>query len=322
MANIYRPFPGDITHVHGIRVGQAQNTQSMTGVTVVLPQAEGAVGGVSVRGAAPGTRETDLLRPGNLVERVHAVVLSGGSAYGLASADGVMRYLEQMGVGLDMGGVRVPIVPAAVLYDLGVGDNTVRPDAAMGMSACMNAAKGMTQGCVGAGCGATVGKLVVGAHPQQSGVGSASITLPEGITVGAVAAVNAVGDVYHPATGECIACASMDDGTRVRAEGLLCGQSPAPQQLHIPAPGSNTTIGVVAVDCPLTKEQANRLADVAHDGLARTIRPVHTQMDGDTMFALATGKVKSDINFVKLCAAAAEVTARAIANAILFSLDA
>ena len=232
-----------------------------------------------------------------------------------------MRYLEQMGVGLEMAGARVPIVPAAVLFDLGVGDSAVRPDASMGISACMSAAKGMAQGAVGAGCGATVGKLVVGAHPQQGGVGSASITLPEGVTVGAVVAVNAVGDVYHPVTGECIACASLEDGTRVRAEGLLCGQSPAPQQLRIPAPGSNTTIGVVAVDCALTKEQANRLADVAHDGLARAIRPVHTQMDGDTMFALATGKVGSDVNFVKLCAAAAEVTARAIANAILFSLD-
>lgn len=142
MANIYRPFPGDITRVHGIRVGQAQNAQAMTGVTVVLPQAEGAVGGVSVRGAAPGTRETDLLRPGNLVERAHAVVLSGGSAYGLAAADGVMRYLEQMGVGLEMAGARVPIVPAAVLFDLGVGDSAVRPDASMGISACMSAAKG------------------------------------------------------------------------------------------------------------------------------------------------------------------------------------
>ena len=233
-----------------------------------------------------------------------------------------MRYLEQMGVGLEMAGARVPIVPAAVLFDLGVGDSAVRPDASMGISACMSAAKGMAQGAVGAGCGATVGKLVVGSHPQQGGVGSASITLPEGVTVGAVVAVNAVGDVYHPVTGECIACASLEDGTRVRAEGLLCGQSPAPQQLRIPAPGSNTTIGVVAVDCALTKEQANRLADVAHDGLARAIRPVHTQMDGDTMFALATGRVGSDVNFVKLCAAAAEVTARAIANAILFSLDA
>ena len=322
MPNIYRPFAGDITKVHGIRVGQAQNAEAQTGVTVVLASAQGAAGGVSVRGAAPGTRETDLLRPGNLVEQAHAVVLSGGSAYGLAAADGVMKYLEQMGVGLEMVGVRVPIVPAAVLFDLGVGDPTVRPDAAMGYSACLSAGKSMTQGRVGAGTGATVGKLVVGAQPQPSGVGSASITLPEGVTVGAVVAVNAVGDVYHPVTGECIACAHMDDGSRVPAEGMLMGQPAAAAQLHIPAPGGNTTIGVVAVDCKLTKEQCNRLADLAHDGLARTIRPVHTQMDGDTVFSLATGRVSNDVNFIKLCAAASEVMARAIANAILFSLDA
>ena len=322
MPNIYRPFPGDITKVHGIRVGQAQNAEAQTGVTVVLAPAQGATGGVSVRGAAPGTRETDLLRPGNLVENAHAVVLSGGSAYGLAAADGVMKYLEHMGVGLEMGGQRVPIVPAAVLFDLTVGDGSVRPDAAMGYSACVSAGKGMAQGRLGAGAGATVGKLVVGAQPQQSGVGSASITLPEGVTVGAVAAVNAVGDVYHPVTGECIACARMENGMRVPAEGLLMGQSAAQEMLRIPAPGSNTTIGVVAVDCKLTKEQCARLADVAHDGLARTIRPVHTQMDGDTLFSLATGKVGSDVNFIKLCAAAAEVMARAVTNAILFSLDA
>ena len=322
MPNIYRPFPGDITKVHGIRVGQAQNAEAQTGVTVVLAPAQGATGGVSVRGAAPGTRETDLLRPGNLVENAHAVVLSGGSAYGLAAADGVMKYLEHMGVGLEMGGQRVPIVPAAVLFDLTVGDGSVRPDAAMGYSACVSAGKGMAQGRLGAGAGATVGKLVMGAQPQQSGVGSASITLPEGVTVGAVAAVNAVGDVYHPVTGECIACARMENGMRVPAEGLLMGQSAAQEMLRIPAPGSNTTIGVVAVDCKLTKEQCARLADVAHDGLARTIRPVHTQMDGDTLFSLATGKVGSDVNFIKLCAAAAEVMARAVTNAILFSLDA
>ena len=288
------PYPGDITDVHGIRVGQAQSAAGKTGVTVVLCRKEGAVGGVSVRGAAPGTRETDLLRPGNLVENVNAVVLSGGSAYGLDAAGGVMRYLEQMGCGMDMGAVRVPIVPAAVLFDLTVGDPAIRPDAAMGRSACMNAAKGMSQGRVGAG-------------------------LPEGVTVGAAVAVNAVGDVYHPETGEVLGCAHMPDGTRVLAEGLLYGHAPAPKQIRIPAPGSNTTIGVVAVDCKLTKEQVNRLADVAHDGLARTIRPVHTQMDGDTLFALATGRADVEVNFVKLCAAAAEVTARAIANALLYS---
>ena len=309
-------YAGDITRVHGIRVGQTENEAARTGVTVVLCRKDGAVGGCSVRGAAPGTRETDLLRPGNLVERVHAVVLAGGSAYGLAAADGVMRHLEQTGVGLEMGDQRVPIVPAAVLYDLGVGDGNVRPDAVMGRQACMAAQKQMQQGRHGAGCGATVGKLVPGATAQDSGIGSASITLQEGVTVGAVVAVNAVGDVFDPQTGELIGCAHMPDGTAIPAEGLLWGNAPAPQQIRIPAPGSNTTIGVVAVDCRLTKAEANRLADVAHDGLARSIRPVHTQMDGDTIFALATGQVDREVNFVKLCAAAAEVTARAIVNAI------
>ena len=312
-------YAGDITRVHGIRVGHAQSASGKTGCTVILCRKEGAIGGVSVRGAAPGTRETDLLRPGNLVENVNAIVLSGGSAFGLDAAGGVMRYLEQMDYGMDMGTVRVPIVPAAVLFDLNVGDPHIRPDAAMGRSACMAADKGMAQGRVGAGAGATVGKLIPGAVPDVGGIGSASITLPEGVTVGAIVAVNAVGDVYHPETGEVLGCAHMPDGTPVPAEGLLYGHAPAPQQIRIPAPGSNTTIGVVAVDCKLTKEQANRLADVAHDGLARTIRPVHTQMDGDTMFALGTGRTHSEVNFVKLCAAAAEVTARAIANALLFA---
>ncbi len=311
-------FDGDITRVHGIRVGHAQNVQAGTGCTVVLCRAEGACGGVSVRGAAPGTRETDLLRPGNLVEQVHAVVLAGGSAFGLEAAGGVMRQLEMSGIGLDMGNVRVPIVPAAVLYDLGVGDAAVRPDALMGRTALLNARKGMEQGAVGAGTGCTVGKLVPGSAPCRSGIGSASLTLPEGVTVGAVCAVNAVGDVYHPHTGKLLACAAMPDGTPVTADGLLFGHAPAVQPKRIPA-GSNTTIGVVAVDCKLTKEQCCRLADVSHDGLARTIRPVHTQMDGDTIFSLATARTGSEVNFVKICAAAAEVTARAIANAILFS---
>ncbi len=312
-------FAGDITKVHGIRAGQAESESGRTGVTVILCKKDGAVGGCSVRGAAPGTRETDLLRPGNLVEKVHAVVLAGGSAFGLDAAGGVMRYLEHSGIGLDMGDAVVPIVPAAVLYDLSVGDSKIRPDAAMGRAACMAARKGFQQGCFGAGAGCTVGKLVPGSIPQDSGIGSASITLPEGITVGAVVAVNAVGDVYDPRTGDMIGSAHMPDGTAISSENLLWGNAPAPKQVRITAPGSNTTIGVVATDARLSKEQANRLADVAHDGLARTIRPVHTQMDGDTLFALATGQVDREVNFLKLCAAAAEVTARAIVNAVLSS---
>lgn len=316
---MFEAFPGDITNVHGIRVGQAENENARTGVTVVLGPSAGAVAGVSVRGAAPGTRETDVLKPGNLVDVAHAVVLAGGSAFGLAAADGVMRFLRQNGIGLDMGVARVPIVPAAVLFDLTEGDPNAYPDAAMGRTACMAAQKGVAQGRRGAGTGATVGKLVQAGIPQPSGVGSASLTLAEGVTVGALVAVNAMGDIYHPDTAECIACAHMPDGTQVRASGLLYGHAPAPQQIRIPAPGSNTTIGVVAVDCALDKAQANRLADVAHDGYARTIQPAHTQMDGDTIFALATGRVSEDINFVKLCAAAAEVMARAVSNAIFYS---
>ena len=312
-----QPYPGDITKVHGIRVGQTQNETARTGVSVVLGPREGAVAGVSVRGAAPGTRETDVLKPGNLVEVAHAVVLSGGSAFGLAAADGVMRYLAQAGIGVDMGIARIPIVPAAVLFDLSVGDPTAWPDAAMGRAAATAAGKGVQQGPFGAGCGCTIGKLVQNALPFKGGIGSASLTLPEGITVGALVAVNAVGDVYHPQTGQCIASARLPDGTPVMADGLLYGSSPIPTQMRIPAPGSNTTIGVVAVDCKLSKDEATRLADVAHDGLARTIRPVHTQMDGDTIFSLATARVIREINFVKLCAAASEVMARAVVNAVL-----
>ena len=314
-------YPGDITQVHGIRVGQAQNENARTGVTVVLAPPEGAKAGVSVRGAAPGTRETDALKPGNLVEVAHAVVLTGGSAFGLAAADGVMRFLSQAGIGVDMGIANIPIVPAAVLFDLSVGDPGAAPDAAMGRAAVSAAAKGVKQGPYGAGTGCTIGKLVQNAVPQRGGIGSASMTLPEGITVGALVAVNAVGDVYHPRTGQCIASARMPDGTQVMADGLLFGVSPMPAQMRIPAPNSNTTIGVIAVDCKLTKDEVSRLADVAHDGLARVIRPCHTQLDGDTLFALATERVMQEINFIKLCAAAQEVTARAVANAVLYSME-
>lgn len=312
-----RLYPGDITKVHGIRVGQAQNEKARTGVTVVLGPREGAMAGVSVRGGAPGTRETDVLRPGNLVEVAHAVVLTGGSAFGLSAADGVMRFLSQAGIGIDMGIARIPIVPAAVLFDLSVGEAGAAPDAAMGRAAVTAAAKGLQQGPYGAGCGCTVGKLVQNALPHPGGIGSAAITLPEGITVGAITAVNAVGDVYDPASGKCIASARMPDGTQVLADGLLQGAAPAPYQMRIPPPGTNTTIGVIAVDCKLTKDQVTRLADVAHGGLARAIRPSHTQMDGDSLFALATERVLQEVNFVKLCAAAQEVCARAVANAVL-----
>ena len=309
-------FAGSITDVHGIRVGQTENRKAKTGVTVVLCSREGAVLGADVRGAAPGTRETDLARPENMVECANAVVLAGGSAFGLDAAAGVMAFLEQNDVGLDTGVCRVPIVPAAVLFDLAVGDSHVRPDAAMGLEACRNAAKHVEQGAFGAGTGATVGKLVPGSIPSPGGVGTASITLACGVTVGAVAAVNACGDVYDPATGKLLACGRLADGTLVSCESLLFGAVPAPAMLKFPKPGQNTTLVVVATDAPLTKPQASRLATCAHDGLARTIRPVHTQMDGDTVFALGTGRIDAEVNFVQLCAAAAEVAARAVYNAV------
>lgn len=306
-------FEGAITDVHGIRVGQAENRIALTGVTVVLAGRDGAVIGADVRGAAPGTREIALTWSENTVERANAVMLAGGSAFGLDAAGGVMRFLEEADVGVDTGVCKVPIVPAAVLFDLGVGDGRIRPDAAMGYEACRNASRRVQQGAYGAGTGATVGKLVPSAMPAPGGTGTASLTLGNGITVGAIACVNAVGDVYHPHTGKPLACGHLSDGTPVLCESLLYGTRPIAEPLKIRH--TNTTIAVVATDAVLTKAQANRLATCAHDGYARAIRPVHTQMDGDTIFALASGRVDQDVNMVQLCAAAAEVMARAIANA-------
>ncbi len=310
-------FEGSITKVHGIRVGQAEDKIAKTGVTVVLAGRDGAVIGADVRGAAPGTREIALCEPENTVERANAVVLAGGSAYGLAAATGVMEFLGKADVGIDMGVCKVPIVPAAVLFDLNNGDAHTRPDAAMGERACRSASKEVKQGAFGAGTGATVGKLVMNSVPMQSGVGTASITLPCGVTVGAIAAVNACGDVFDTRTGKPIGFGSID-GKPVLCDGMLFGAAQAAELLKIPhATGQNTTIAVVATDAALTKAQAKRVATCAHDGLARAIRPVHTQLDGDTIFALATGRVDEDVNQVQLCAAAAEVMARAVVNAVL-----
>lgn len=308
-------YEGQITDVQGILVGQAQNEQAMTGVTVVLAGQDGATVGADVRGAAPGTRETDLCKPENTVDKAHAVALSGGSAFGLASATGVMEYLESQNIGVDMGVCHVPIVPAAVVFDLMVGDGHVRPDAAMGMEACKAASSEVRQGAVGAGTGATVGKMIPGIIPAHGGVGTASMKLPDGVTVGAIVVVNACGDVYD-LNGQLIGAGHLPDGTVVPVESVLYGALPAGKE------GQNTTIGVVATDAVLTKAQAKRMAACAHDGLARTIRPVHTQMDGDTIFALATGKAETEGNLFQLCAAAAEVMARAVVNAVTMGADA
>ena len=303
-----------ITDVKGIKVGHYTDRQGITGCTVVLCEG-GAVGGVDVRGSAPGTRETDLLRPLNLVQQVHAVLLTGGSAYGLDAAGGVMRWLEERGVGFDVGVGVVPIVPAAVLLDLAIGDPKARPDAEAGYQACQAATDGpVEEGSVGAGTGATVGKLLGPGLATKCGLGSASVKIGKGIVVGAIVAVNAFGDVVDPGTGAIVA------GTRRPVVGGFVDTARQMQgdlgQTILSL--ASTTLAVVATDAYLTREEANKVAQMAHDGLARAIRPVHTMFDGDTVFALATGappKRGSATDPSVVGTAAAEVVARAIVRA-------
>ena len=310
------PFPagdaGSITRVAGIEVGHFTDTRRPTGCTVVMAR-EGAVAGVDVRGAAPGTRETDLLHPSNLVDKVHAIMLAGGSAWGLEAATGAVRWLEERGVGLDVAVGRLPIVPAAVLFDLLVGDMRIRPDAAAGYAACAAASSAdPAEGNVGAGAGAVVGKVFGIQHAMKGGVGTASVTV-DGVTVGALIACNALGDVIDPDTGHVMAGARTDDGQGMRdtRRALLRGQPPQPLLA-----GTNTTIGVVATDAILTKVQAHRLAIAAHDGLARSINPVHTMSDGDTLFSLGTGRAGKSLGMMVLATMAAEATARATVRAV------
>ena len=310
------PFPagdaGSITRVAGIEVGHFTDTRRPTGCTVVMAR-EGAVAGVDVRGAAPGTRETDLLHPSNLVDKVHAIMLAGGSAWGLEAATGAVRWLEERGVGLDVAVGRLPIVPAAVLFDLLVGDMRIRPDAAAGYAACAAASSAdPAEGNVGAGAGAVVGKVFGIQHAMKGGVGTASVTV-DGVTVGALIACNALGDVIDPDTAQVMAGARTDDGRVLRdtRRALLRGQPPQPLLA-----GTNTTIGVVATDAILTKAQAHRLAIAAHDGLARSINPVHTMSDGDTLFSLGTGRAGKSLGMMVLATMAAEATARATVRAV------
>ena len=324
-------YPGAITDVRGIQAGHCTLADRPTGCSVVLAGAamntagsiSGAIGGVDVRGAAPGTRETDLLDPTHTVEVVHAVLLAGGSAWGLNAAAGVMRWLEARGIGLAVGqrpGQIVPIVPAAVLFDLHVGDARLRPDAQAGFDACTAAAASATdvplaQGNVGAGAGATVGKLFGMARAMKGGIGTASVHVG-GVTVGALVAVNALGDVRDPATGRLLAGSRTTDGRALldAPQALLAGETP-----HTWLAGRNTTIGVIATDARLTKPQARRLAVAGHDGLARAIAPVHTPSDGDTLFALATGLSSGTADppsLTVLALLAAEAVARACVNAV------
>ncbi len=297
-----------ITAVPGIRVGHAQDDEALTGCTVILCEA-GAVGGVDQRGGAPGTRETDLLRPMHRVERVHGVLLAGGSAFGLDAAGGVMRYLEERGFGFDVGVARVPIVPAAIIFDLAIGRADVRPDAALAYQACLNATTDpVMEGSAGAGTGATVGKILGMQNAAKSGVGSACVEIADRLFVAAVAVVNALGDVVDPHTGEIIAGARSEEGF---ADTLKVMQN---FQASSPAANDNTVIGVVATNARLSKEEANKVAQMAHDGLARAVRPAHTMYDGDTIFALSTGDVQADVNLIG--AFAAEVFSEAIVRGV------
>ena len=294
-----------LTVIDGIQVGHATDLTARTGCTVILCPA-GATAGIDVRGAAPGTRETESIRPGRLVQKAHAVLLTGGSAFGLDAASGVVQYLEEKDVGFPAGAVRVPIVPAAVIFDLGVGDAKVRPDRQMGYQACLNAtSEPIAMGNVGAGTGATVGKAP-GVTPSLGGVGSACKHLDTGLIVSALIVVNALGNVVNPTTGEIIAGGKENGNFVDITERLLDANV---------VPGTNTTIGVVATNATLSGAEATRVAEMAHDGLARAVRPSHTMFDGDVLFTLATGAhTGSSVNSIGILAA--EVVSEAIVRAV------
>ena len=310
-----------ITDISGIEVGHAQDDEALTGCTVILCR-KGAIAGVDVRGGAPGTRETDLLNPINLVEKVHAIVLAGGSAFGLDAATGVMRFLEEKKIGFNTGTAKVPIVPSAILYDLSIGRADVRPDSAMGYRAAAAASSDRpAEGNVGAGTGASVGKMFGLKLGMKSGLGTASVDIGSGIVVGAIVAVNAFGDVIDPQTGTIIAglrsgkVGSIHVGRKNQfADTLTTMKNPLGRGVLGFATRTNTVIGVVATNAKLTKVQATKVAQMAQDGIARAIRPSHTMLDGDVIFALSTGGRKADVSTVG--AYAAEAMAEAVIRAV------
>ena len=301
-----------LTAVTGIKVGHHTLSERPTGCTVILAE-QGAVGGVDVRGSAPGTRETDLLNPTNLVEKVNAIVLAGGSAFGLAAADGVVKYLEEKHVGFPTGAGVVPIVPAAILYDLQVGTGSIRPGPDCGYAAARAATSDpVVEGNVGAGAGATVGKLMRADRAMKGGVGSAAIEVPGGLVVAAIVAVNAAGNVMDPTTGQFIAGGRTDDGRGIADLRAMLRGGPSGRARPI----ENTTIGVVATNATLTKAQATKLAQMAHDGYARSIYPSHLMIDGDAIFTLAIGTRSETPDVNRLGALAADVMSDAIVRAV------
>ena len=313
---------GSITDIPGILVGHAQDEKAITGCTVILCEA-GAMGGIDQRGGAPGTRETDALQPMHLVQQVHAIVLAGGSAFGLDAASGVVRYLEEKGIGFDVGIARVPIVPAAVLFDLNIGKASPRPDQEMGYQACLSAtSEPPVEGSVGAGMGATVGKILGIDNAMKAGIGTASIEIGNGLMVGALAAVNALGDVIDSQNAQIIAGArtpgsgkKLEFTNTLQVMQMMASQS----QLEF-GKQSNTVIGVVATNAKLDKEGINKVAQMAQDGLARSIRPAHTMLDGDTIFALSLGERPADVNTIG--AFAAEAFSKAITSSVRMATSA
>jgi L-aminopeptidase/D-esterase-like protein len=303
-------YPGYITDVNGIKVGHSQSEEGMTGCTAIICE-KGATGGVDVRGSAPGTRETDLLKPENTVDKIHAVVLSGGSAFGLEAASGVMNYLEKNGIGFDTGIAKVPIVASAVIYDLNIGDHRIRPDYKMGYEAAKSATtEERRQGNIGCGMGATVGKILGPANAMKSGLGSATVRAGN-LVVSAIVAVNSFGDIFDFETAKQIAGVYDYDKKE-----MLNTYSIMKSQLK-PAgfPMKNTTIAVVATNAILTKAETNKLASMAHNGFARSINPVHTMFDGDTIFAMATNEIRSDLNLAGTMAV--EAISKSITNALI-----
>lgn len=302
---------GYLTDIKGIKVGHWTSKKRPTGCTVIIVE-EGAIAGVDVRGSAPGTRETDLLKPTATVPAIHAITLAGGSAFGLDAATGVMRYLEQHHIGFDTKVARVPIVPAAIIFDLQLGDSSIRPDDAAGYIAASSAKTGEFEvGSVGAGAGATVGKLFGAQRAMRGGLGTASIQLNT-LIVSALVVVNALGDIFDPVTGQIVAGARNNEGNLLlnSMAALRDGRRPT-----IFAP-TNTTLGVVATNATLTKAQATKMAEMAQDGLARAINPIHTPYDGDAVFALSTGEISHPYDLLTIGALAADVLAEAVVNAI------
>lgn len=298
--------------MEGIKVGHCQSKEGMTGCSVIICE-EGATGGVDVRGSAPGTRETDLFKAEKMVDKVNAIVLSGGSAFGLDASSGVMRYLEEKEVGLDVGKTKVPIVASAVIFDLNIGDYKIRPDLNMGYMAAENAStKVRDQGNVGCGLGATVGKILGPENAMKSGLGSATVKLGN-LVISAMVAVNSFGDIYDFKNNKQIAGVyNYEKGKLLNTvEIMKAGKK------EIGFDVKNTTIGVIATNAILTKAEANKVSQMAHNGFARTINPVHTMVDGDTIFTMATNKIEEDINLIGTLAA--EVMAQAIINGIVFA---